>query len=61
MTDEESENTKQENGPETVGEILLRVARERHNLDLQAVADQLHLRPSVIRALSRRGLPVNAG
>ena len=50
MTDEESENTKQENGPETVGDIL-RVARERHRLDLQSVADQLHLRPSIIRAI----------
>ncbi|TDT41631.1 cytoskeleton protein RodZ [Halospina denitrificans] len=50
MTDEESENTKQENGPETVGETL-RAARERHNLELQAVADQLHLRPSIIRAI----------
>lgn len=50
MTDEESENIKQENGPETVGDIL-RAARERHNLELQAVADQLHLRPSIIRAI----------
>lgn len=52
MTDKGSEDTQQEYGPETVGEIL-KAAREKHALDRQEVADQLHLRPSIIKAIEQ--------
>ena len=50
MSDEGSESTQQEHEPETVGAIL-RAAREERRLDRQEVADQLHLRPSIIQAI----------
>lgn len=51
MTDEGSaENSSDETGPQAVGDQL-RDAREQKGMDRQDVADQLHLRPTIIRAI----------
>ncbi|XOZ34349.1 RodZ domain-containing protein [Halomonadaceae bacterium KBTZ08] len=49
MTEEGSAHNG-ETTPQPVGEQL-RAARERHGMERQDVADQLHLRPSIIQAI----------
>lgn len=50
MTEEGSAENNNETTPQAVGEQL-RVAREQKGMDRQDVADQLHLRPTIIRAI----------
>ena len=50
MTEEGSADNNNETAPRTVGEQL-RAAREQRGMDRQDVADQLHLRPTIIRAI----------
>lgn len=50
MSEEGSTDNNNETMPRSVGEQL-RVAREQHGMDRQDVADQLHLRPSIIQAI----------
>jgi len=53
MTDESRDNAQGEDRGGEKGEVgrLLRSARESRQLDLQALADQLHLRPSIVQAI----------
>lgn len=50
MTEEGSAENNNETAPRAVGEQL-RAAREQKGMDRQDVADQLHLRPTIIRAI----------
>ncbi|MEQ6884842.1 RodZ domain-containing protein [Salicola sp. Rm-C-2C1-2] len=50
MSEEGITDNNNETMPRSVGEQL-RSAREQHGMDRQDVADQLHLRPSIIQAI----------
>ena len=50
MTEEGSADNNNETAPRPVGEHL-RAAREERGMDRQDVADQLHLRPTIIKAI----------